>query len=88
MSAGHLAMSFDQSFLIALLVLIIGSGCLKGNISAQVGQLYPPNEETRRTRGFTIFSAAINIGAVLGPLDAARSLRFTVGMRGSVWPQR
>ena len=26
MSAGHLAMSFDQSFLIALLVLIIGSG--------------------------------------------------------------
>jgi proton-dependent oligopeptide transporter, POT family len=68
MSAGHLAMSFDQSFLAALLLLIIGSGCLKGNISAQVGQLYPPNEETRRTGGFTIFSAAINIGAVLGPL--------------------
>ena len=68
MSAGHLAMSFDQSFLIALLLLICGSGCLKGNISAQVGQLYPPQEESRRTGGFTIFSAAINIGAVLGPL--------------------
>ena len=68
MSAGHLAMSFDWSFLIALLLLIAGSGCLKGNISAQVGQLYPPDEETRRTGGFTIFSAAINIGAVLGPL--------------------
>ena len=68
MSVGHLAMSFDQSFLIALLMLIAGSGCLKGNISAQVGQLYPPDEETRRTGGFTIFSAAINIGAVLGPL--------------------
>jgi POT family proton-dependent oligopeptide transporter len=68
MSAGHLAMSFDQSFLIALMLLILGSGCLKGNISAQVGQLYPPDEETRRTGGFTIFSAAINIGAVLGPL--------------------
>jgi POT family proton-dependent oligopeptide transporter len=68
MSAGHLAMSFDQSFLIALLMLIVGSGCLKGNISAQVGQLYPPHEETRRTGGFTIFSAAINIGAVAGPL--------------------
>lgn len=68
MSAGHLAMSFDQSFLIALLLLIAGSGCLKGNISAQVGQLYPPHEETRRTGGFTLFSAAINIGAVLGPL--------------------
>jgi POT family proton-dependent oligopeptide transporter len=68
MSAGHLAMSVDQTFLIALLLLIAGSGCLKGNISAQVGQLYPPHEETRRTGGFTIFSAAINIGAVLGPL--------------------
>lgn len=68
MSAGHLAMSLDQSFLIALLMLIVGSGCLKGNISAQVGQLYPPHEETRRTGGFTIFSAAINIGAVMGPL--------------------
>jgi POT family proton-dependent oligopeptide transporter len=68
MSAGHLAMSLDQSFLIALLLLIAGSGCLKGNISAQVGQLYPPDDETRRTGGFTIFSAAINIGAVLGPL--------------------
>ena len=68
MSGGHLAMSFDQSFLIALLMLILGSGCLKGNISAQVGQLYPPDEETRRTGGFTIFSAAINIGAVAGPL--------------------
>jgi POT family proton-dependent oligopeptide transporter len=68
MSAGHLAMGFDVSFLIALLLLIVGSGCLKGNISAQVGQLYPIEEETRRTGGFTIFSAAINIGAVMGPL--------------------
>jgi POT family proton-dependent oligopeptide transporter len=68
MSAGHLAMSFDQSFLIALGLLILGSGCLKGNISAQVGQLYPREEESRRTQGFTIFSAAINIGAVAGPL--------------------
>jgi len=68
MSAGHLAMSLDESFLIALLLLIVGSGCLKGNISAQVGQLYPAAEETRRTGGFTIFSAAINIGAVLGPI--------------------
>ena len=68
MSAGHIAMSFDQSFLIALGLLIVGSGCLKGNISAQVGQLYPREEESRRTQGFTIFSAAINIGAVAGPL--------------------
>src|SRR5947199_485500 len=41
MSSGHLAMAFDQSFLLALLLLIVGSGLLKGNISAQVGSLYP-----------------------------------------------
>jgi proton-dependent oligopeptide transporter, POT family len=68
MSAGHIAMAFDQSFLIALTLLIVGSGCLKGNISAQVGQLYPRDDESRRTQGFTIFSAGINVGSVMGPL--------------------
>lgn len=68
MSGGHLAMAFDESFLLALLLLVIGSGLLKGNISAQVGALYPPGDEARRTRGFAIFSVAINVGAVAGPL--------------------
>jgi POT family proton-dependent oligopeptide transporter len=68
MAAGHLAMALDRSFLIALLLLILGSGCLKGNISAQVGQLYPQAAESLRTQGYTIFSAGINVGAVLGPL--------------------
>ena len=61
-------MAFDQSFLLALLLLIIGSGLLKGNISAQVGGLYPAEDEERRSRGFAIFSTAINFGAVVGPL--------------------
>ena len=68
MSAGHIAMSFDHSFLAALLLLVIGSGLLKGNIAAQVGGLYPAEDEARRTRGFVIFSTGINIGAVVGPL--------------------
>jgi len=68
MSAGHVAMALDQTFLIALMLLVIGSGFLKGNISAQVGALYPRTDEARRTRGFIIFSTGINIGAVLGPL--------------------
>jgi POT family proton-dependent oligopeptide transporter len=61
-------MTFDKSFLLALLLLVVGSGFLKGNISAQVGALYPRDDEARRTRGFVIFSTAINIGAVVGPL--------------------
>src|ERR1051325_10761873 len=68
MSCGHLAMAFDQSFLLALLLLIIGSGLLKGNISAQVGGLYPVEDKERRTRGFALFSTGINFGAVAGPL--------------------
>jgi POT family proton-dependent oligopeptide transporter len=68
MSAGHVAMAFDQSFLLALVLLVTGSGFLKGNISAQVGALYPVADEARRSRGFTIFSTGINFGAVVGPL--------------------
>ena len=68
MSAGHIAMAFDQSFLIALVLLVVGCGLLKGNISAQVGALYGDGDGAGRTRGFAIFSTAINIGAVAGPL--------------------
>ncbi len=68
MSAGHLAMAFDASFLLALLLLIVGCGLLKGNISTQVGGLYAEDDAAGRTRGFSIFSIGINVGAVAGPL--------------------
>jgi POT family proton-dependent oligopeptide transporter len=68
MSGGHLAMAFDRSFLLALALLIMGCGLLKGNISAQVGQFYRREDGKGRTRGFAIFSLAINIGAFVGPL--------------------
>jgi POT family proton-dependent oligopeptide transporter len=68
MSAGHIAMAFDASFLIALLLLIAGCGFLKGNISSQVGELYAEDDGEGRTRGFSIFSMGINVGAIVGPL--------------------
>lgn len=71
MAIGHVLMAFDASFLIALAFLIAGSGCLKGNISTQVGRLYPAADESRRTRAFAIFSASINVGAFAGPLVCA-----------------
>lgn len=40
MSAGHILMAFEAGFLWALAFLIVGTGCLKGNITAQVGHLY------------------------------------------------
>jgi len=68
MSGGHIAMAFDQSFLLALFLLIVGCGLLKGNISTQVGQLYAEDDGPGRTRGYSIFSMGINVGATLGPL--------------------
>lgn len=68
MSAGHLAMAFEQSFLLALLLLVTGCGLLKGNISTQVGQLYREDDVAGRARGFSIFSMGINVGAVVGPI--------------------
>ena len=68
LSAGHLALAFDESFLLGLLLLILGCGCVKGNIAAQVGGLYPQAEEAARTRAFTLFNMGINTGAVAGPI--------------------
>jgi proton-dependent oligopeptide transporter, POT family len=67
MAAGHLMMAFEASFLLALLMLIVGSGCLKGNISAQVGALYG-HDDPRRTPAFALFHIGINTGAFVAPL--------------------
>ncbi len=65
---GHLAMAFDASFLAALTLLILGCGCVKGNISAQVGALYDVDDQAGRTRAFVMFNIGINVGATGGPL--------------------
>ena len=64
---GHLLMAFETSFVLALTVLVLGVGCLKGNISTQVGRLYP-KDDPRRSHAFTLFNVAINIGAFAAPL--------------------
>jgi len=55
------------SFFSGLLVIAAGTGLLKPNISAIVGQLYAPGD-ARRDAGFSIFYMGINIGAFLAPL--------------------
>jgi proton-dependent oligopeptide transporter, POT family len=67
MAAGHFMMAFEPMFLIALLTLIVGNGCFKPNMSAQVGTLYAPGDP-RRDRAYSIFYVGINIGAFLAPL--------------------
>jgi len=54
-------------FFLGLLFVVLGTGLLKPNISAIVGQLYPDGG-ARRDAGFSLFYMGINLGAMLGPL--------------------
>src|SRR5258708_19456089 len=67
MAAGHFMMAFEALFLLALLMLIIGIGAFKPNISTQVGALYAPGD-ARRDRAYSIFYLGINVGAFAAPL--------------------
>src|SRR5205807_5997177 len=67
MAFGHFMMAFEALFLFALLLLILGIGAFKPNISTQVGALYAPGDQ-RRDRAYSIFYVGINIGAFLAPL--------------------
>ena len=67
MAVGHFMMAFEPLFLFALIALILGNGCFKPNMSAQVGSLYQ-HGDPRRDRAYSIFYVGINLGAFLAPL--------------------
>lgn len=67
MAAGHFLMAFDVSFLLALLCLLTGVGCFKGNLASQVGALYAPND-LRRADAFQIYYLFINVAVIVAPL--------------------
>lgn len=67
MALGHFLMAFEASFLGALACLLIGVGCFKGNIAAQVGDLYAPGDK-RRASAFQIFMLAVQIAVILAPI--------------------
>jgi POT family proton-dependent oligopeptide transporter len=67
MAAGHFVMASERSFFLALLLLILGNGAFKPNISTQVGRLYPAGDP-RRDGAFTIFYMGINLGAFISNL--------------------
>jgi POT family proton-dependent oligopeptide transporter len=67
MTAGHFCMAFDQSFLLAMLLIILGTGALRGNLLPQVGELYRP-EDGRRDTAFQLYYAMVNLGAFVAPV--------------------
>ena len=54
-------------FYVGLVLLVIGNGFFKPNISTMVGDLYPQGD-SRRDGAFIIFYMGINVGAFLAPL--------------------
>ena len=64
---GHIVLAIPnhQTFFLGLILVILGTGLLKPNISAVVGQLYGSKDE-RRDSGYAIYYMGINIGSLIG----------------------
>jgi POT family proton-dependent oligopeptide transporter len=69
-TAGNVGLALapnPAAFYASLVVIVVGVGLLKPNVSAMVAELYPEGG-ARRDSGFTIFYIGINVGSALGPI--------------------
>ena len=76
-TAGHAALAisdipvegFDLKFVfyIGLLLLVVGTGLFKPNMSSIVGKMYPPHSP-KKDGAYTIFYMGVNAGAFIGTL--------------------
>ena len=70
-AAGQFSLAFSATtpigFYSGLALIVLGTGLLKPNVSAIVGDLYPEGG-ARRDAGFSVFYMGINLGAFIGPL--------------------
>jgi len=85
-ACGHFALALQSqtTFFAGLVLIALGTGLLKPNISAMVGSLYSPVDQ-RRDAGFSIFYMGINIGASVGGLLTgwlAQSAEFKTMLSG------
>jgi POT family proton-dependent oligopeptide transporter len=68
-AAGHfcLAVPGRGAFFLGLVLVVLGTGFFKANVSTMIGQLYRQGD-SRRDSGFTLFYMGVNVGGLLGPL--------------------
>lgn len=67
---GHIALAIPGNitmFFISMILIVIGTGLLKPNVSSVVGEIYSEKDQ-RRDAGFSIFYMGINLGAFISPL--------------------
>src|SRR5205814_1557624 len=67
MAIAEFILMVPSLFFLGLLLLILGNGFFKPNISTQVGNLYKPGD-SRIDRAYSIFYVGINVGAFFSPL--------------------
>src|SRR3954467_8056558 len=78
---GHIALAIPGSvsmFFVSMVLIVLGTGMLKPNVSSAVGELYSEKDE-RRDAGFTIYYMSINLGAFLSPLIVGSIDNFHIG---------
>ena len=66
MAIAEFVLFVPSLFVFGLLLLIVGNGFFKPNISTQVGNLYRPGD-SRIDSAFSIFYVGINVGAFFSP---------------------
>ncbi|WP_422661180.1 peptide MFS transporter [Paenibacillus sp. EC2-1] len=74
---GHITLAIPGSlalFFVSMVLIVLGTGLLKPNVSSVVGELYSEQDQ-RRDAGFSIFYMGINLGSFIAPLIVG-----TVGM--------
>ncbi|GIN97450.1 putative transporter YclF [Siminovitchia terrae] len=67
---GHIALALPgglTAFFVSMVLIVIGTGLLKPNVSSMVGDMYAEQDD-RRDAGFSIFYMGINLGGFLSPL--------------------
>ncbi|MDF1508086.1 peptide MFS transporter [Robertmurraya sp. DFI.2.37] len=67
---GHIALAVPGNltlFFISMVLIVLGTGLLKPNVSSVVGDIYS-EQDNRRDSGFSIFYMGINLGGFLSPL--------------------
>ncbi len=66
---GHFILAFDTlwAFYTGIILIVLGVGALKPNISTMVGGMYQKGD-AKRDMAFTIFYIGINIGAFTAPI--------------------
>ena len=67
MTAGYFLLAFDRSFLVAVLLVVIGRGGVSGNLVPQVSESYA-KDDRRTADGMQIYFTMVNIGAFVGPV--------------------